>query len=162
MLLYDMLSCFVSSLLFTFSVNTTYEWRLANGNTEYEGRLELRIGNNEWATFDGVAVGSGFAPVVICRMFGYGLALSASSGLYGTGTGPFYAISLGCKEDHEKSQSLTECGRLPAGDSIFAYEVVKGIYAEDYGVRCLPGMWTTIIGLGMTFYLHHQRYFEIT
>ena len=116
-----------------FTVNTTYEWRLVGGNTEFEGRLEIRFGNRTWAPMEGYSFGYREA-IVACRMFGFSHPLSPVIGKFGSRTSePFYQAFFHCTGEE---QHLLDCRfEFNIADSISDWEPL----VNYVGLVCLPG-----------------------
>lgn len=101
--------------------------RLANGNVEYEGRVEVYL-NGEWGTvcndLFGLTDGN-----VVCNQLGYLGANSVvqSGGVFGPGGGPIHLDDVQCVGSESR---LVDCPRRASGHNCHHY--------KDVGVRCNP------------------------
>lgn len=84
-----------------------FEIRLANGNTPYEGRIEVRH-HGIWGTVCDDDF-SNAAATVICRSLGFGgRALAKKDGYFGPGEGPIWLDEVSSSRLKNNS-SLTIC-----------------------------------------------------
>ena len=136
-------------LCFFLVANTTClegDLRLVNGQSQFEGRVEICL-NNVWGTVCDDSWYSSDARVV-CRQLGYGtesilhnlymiyfivhifhvnsVAISFSNAYFGQGTGPIHIDNVGCSGSESV---LVQCNHLTIDNCV---------HAEDAGVRCSP------------------------
>ncbi|XP_022107542.1 deleted in malignant brain tumors 1 protein-like [Acanthaster planci] len=98
--------------------------RLADGTTQYEGRVELFY-NGEWGTICDDGWGIEDARVV-CRQLGFGPAITVGSG-YGQGQGAILQSDVGCRG---METSILDC------DLQKWYPSTHCHHREDAGVQC--------------------------
>ena len=100
--------------------------RLVNGMNEYEGRVELCIGET-WGTVCDDFWGTPDAEVV-CRQLGYNStgAMAFNFAFFGQGTGPIFIDDVSCVGTETR---LVSCRSTPVGTH-------NCIHLEDAGVRC--------------------------
>jgi len=105
---------------------TTGQLRLAGGNIQSEGRVEICI-SNLWGTICDDFWGSADA-IVVCRQLGYLTqgAVAFSNAHFGAGVGPIYLDNVHCSGSES---NLTDCSRS------FTVSCNSG-HREDAGVRC--------------------------
>lgn len=108
--------------------NVPFEIRLANGNTAYEGRIEVRH-HGVWGTVCDDDF-SNAAATVICRSLGFnGRALAKKDGYFGPGEGPIWLDEVFC---YGNETQLNRCEHNHWGEHNCNHE-------EDAGVICTPG-----------------------
>ena len=102
-----------------------------DGNTAYEGRLEIRRNGGKWGTIYGFHWISKLSSLA-CRSLGFSSALSASAfAKYGSSTGPVHLVVHGyCPEN---ATSIMDCNNLPWDD----HQRVDD-HRADVGLVCLP------------------------
>ncbi|XP_072030422.1 uncharacterized protein [Amphiura filiformis] len=112
--------------------NDTYYWRLVDGNTEYEGRLEVRRNDTDWGVIDSNSLTSEDVKVA-CAMFGYsyGLSFDKSGITFGNGDYPVKLFAIDCDGTEE---SLLHCQNNGFGNAPSSRFV-----ANSLGLHCLPG-----------------------
>ncbi|XP_071839533.1 scavenger receptor cysteine-rich domain-containing protein DMBT1-like isoform X3 [Apostichopus japonicus] len=105
------------------------DFRLVNGNSPNEGRVEILV-ENEWGTICDDLWDMNDADVV-CRELGYiGASEVHLSGFYGEGVGPIWLDNVECEGDEN---FLSDCDKLPIGTHNCDHN-------EDVGVVCEPGL----------------------
>ncbi|XP_072038536.1 neurotrypsin-like [Amphiura filiformis] len=111
--------------------NHTYEYRVVNGDTSYEGRLEIRRNGGIWGTVGGQYWTSKQASVA-CRSLGFSSSTFPpdKTKRYGTGSGPVHVKILRCLGNE---LSLLECEHTLWDDP----ERIDD-HTFDMGVKCLP------------------------
>ncbi|XP_043802485.1 uncharacterized protein LOC122720083 isoform X3 [Apis laboriosa] len=108
--------------------NAPFEIRLSNGNTPYEGRVEVRH-HGVWGTVCDDDF-SNAAATVICRSLGFGgRALAKKDGYFGPGKGPIWLDEVFC---YGNETQLNRCEHNHWGEHNCNHE-------EDAGVICTPG-----------------------
>ncbi|PNW74258.1 hypothetical protein CHLRE_13g591550v5 [Chlamydomonas reinhardtii] len=106
------------------------QYRLVNGKTPNEGRLEVSLDGKKWGTVCDDGFGRTSAAVV-CRALGlpYAAAVALRKAPYGRGTGSYLLDDVACRGDES---SLLQCPfRKPFGTSDCALD-----HIEDVGVVC--------------------------
>ena len=113
--------------------NFTYEYRLVDGNSPYEGRLEIRRNGGQWGTIFGTNWSSRHASVA-CRSLGFSssvLSPDITTQAFGAGTGPVHLIVGNCVGSEA---SIFDCdGTTEWGNPSFA------THDSDVGLYCMPG-----------------------
>ena len=114
-------------LLIIIVCTTNGSIRLVNGNTFYEGRVEVCI-NNQWGTVCDDAWDSVDARVV-CKQLGYPSsgAIAFSNAYFGSGYGPIWLDDVNC---NGSESSLVNCTNYGIG-------IHNCGHYEDAGVRCI-------------------------
>eukprot|EP00198_Chlamydomonas_reinhardtii_P003615 XP_001692951.1 predicted protein [Chlamydomonas reinhardtii] len=114
------------------SADIPTEYRLVNGKTPNEGRLEVSLDGKKWGTVCDDGFGRTSAAVV-CRALGlpYAAAVALRKAPYGRGTGSYLLDDVACRGDES---SLLQCPfRKPFGTSDCALD-----HIEDVGVLEQP------------------------
>ncbi|XP_063960869.1 deleted in malignant brain tumors 1 protein-like isoform X4 [Lytechinus pictus] len=109
--------------------------RLANGNNEAEGRVEINV-NGEWGTIcdDGWDLDNAN---VICRMLDFQGALSApGSAEFGQGSGPIQLDDVSCSGDE---QTILDCSHRPIGEHNCGHGEDAGVVCDQQDVRLVNG-----------------------
>ena len=101
-----------------------------DGNTPYEGRLEIRRNGGKWGTIYGFHWKLSLSSLA-CRLLGFSSALSASAfAKYGASTGPVHLAVGKCPEN---TTSIMDCNNLPWDDHPHVHD-----HSADVGLMCLP------------------------
>ena len=102
--------------------------RLVEGNTYYEGRVEVNyLYNDEWGTVCDNGWDNNDAAVV-CRQLGFGSSGTAyGSATFGQGSGPILLENVAC---YSSEPTLSSCSHFGVGNTRYCS------HAEDAGVRC--------------------------
>ena len=109
-----------------------------DGNTPYEGRLEIRRNGGEWGTIFGSRWKLSLSSLA-CRSLGFATALSASAfAKYGSSTGPVHLVVFG--DCPENATSIMDCNNLPWDDHQRVHD-----HHADVGLVCLPGKCLTLV-----------------
>ena len=119
--------------IFYLSGNFTFEYRLMNGNSPYEGRLEIRPNGGQWGTVYGVNWSSRHASVA-CRSLGFSssvLSPDTTTQAFGAGTGP---VLSGVNVCDGSEASIFDC----RGTSEWNNPLYSS-HCCDVGLYCLPG-----------------------
>ena len=107
---------------------TAIEFRLVNGDTEYEGRVEVYY-NGEWGTVCDDRWDLNDAQVV-CRQLGFGLALAARTmSYYGQGSGEIWLDNVNCIGTELTIENCSHNG----------WGIENCAHREDAGVKCARG-----------------------
>ena len=118
-------------------MNAAVHFRLVDGSSPHEGRVEL-FTNGQWGTVCDDSWGLSDANVV-CRQLGFEMAVSAvSSAGFGEGSGPIHLDDMSCDGSEA---SLLECahggvGSHNCGHSEDAGVVCKGAVREKKFLSC--------------------------
>ena len=110
-------------IIIAFTVNVTV--RLIDGDTEYEGRVEVYY-NGEWGTVcdDGWDLND---TEVVCRQLGYGPAIAARrSAVYGQGSGTIWLDDLNCVGTES---NIGHCSHI-------GWRSHDCNHLEDAGIKC--------------------------
>ena len=95
-----------------------------NGNTQYEGRVEVYRYPDGWGTVCNDLFEEGSAQVT-CRMLGFSGGEPVYAG-FGEGTGRIFMDNVACTGSE---QDLWECARNEWGQH-------NCVHSEDAGIRC--------------------------
>ena len=120
--------------LFILTGNFTYEYRLVNGQSEYEGRFEIRRNGGPWGTVCGNNWNTRYASVA-CRSLGFSssaLSPDRTTKAFGDGTGPVHLLLVFCRGNESSIIDCEHDGWDP--DSEFV-----STHCRDAGLYCLPG-----------------------
>ncbi|XP_022087751.1 deleted in malignant brain tumors 1 protein-like [Acanthaster planci] len=110
--------------------DTTVDVRLEGGETDFEGRLEIRFNGGEWGTVCDDSWGLEEAQVA-CRMLGFPGAVAARSGAcYGQGSGDIFLDDVDCDGSEESLLDCTFTDRFNHNCQ----------HSEDAGVVCQPAV----------------------
>ena len=130
----------LNQIWFSFTIGNashTYEYRLMNGSTPNEGRLELRRDGGVWGTVKG-CLWTGREAQIACLALGFRGHLSPHrcSEKFGSGSGPIHIDLYQCYES-----TLAECLDAHASewDEETTEETAINDHTCDIGVICLPG-----------------------
>ena len=122
--------------MLTFAANSENPLRLADGNWEGEGRVEI-FHNGRWGTVCDYLWDINDAQVV-CRELGFLHAVSApTNALYGEGSGPIWLNNVQCKGNE---RSITECKHRGWGNKYCGHR-------DDASVICSGKLSMTIVQL---------------
>ena len=127
----------LKSILYLPSItgNYSYDYRLVNGKTQYEGRLEIRRNGGPWGTISAANPWSSKQASVACRSLGFSsstLSPDATNEIFGPGTGPVHLVIDICY-GHE--QSILDCSRSDWD----AVPLIHTTHCCDVGLFCMPG-----------------------
>ncbi|XP_041472113.1 deleted in malignant brain tumors 1 protein-like isoform X3 [Lytechinus variegatus] len=113
----------------------TQQVRLVNGNHDAEGRVEINV-NGEWGTICDDLWSLQDANV-ICRMLGFGEALSApGSAQFGQGSGPIQLDDVICSGNEE---TILDCSHRGIGQHNCGHSEDAGVVCTQQGVRLVNG-----------------------
>ena len=107
-----------------------------NGNSPYEGRLEIRRNGGQWGTVYGTYWSSKHASVA-CRSLGFSssvLSPDITTEAFGAGTGPVLYSSVFC---NGSEATIFDCPGENKWDS--SPDTSARAHCCDVGLYCLPG-----------------------
>ncbi|XP_072039387.1 lysyl oxidase homolog 2-like [Amphiura filiformis] len=119
------------------SGNHTYEFRLVDGHTLYEGRFEVRRNNGSWGIINGCKWNSRYSQVA-CRTLGFSSSvLSADkTSAFGSGSG---LAHLGIVHCQGNEYSVLDCDHIHWDDSS-----LDGRRCP-IGLHCMPGNQSLVL-----------------
>ena len=133
-------------LFMVFFNNTgkyTYDFRLANGHTQYEGRLEVRRNQGPWGTFHGCSWTTLQASLACSALdFSSSVVLPPTFGAERFGTPPtdmpvHLLISTCVASDQVEVTTLFDCNHRVWDDSAAVND-----HSCDVEIACMPGKKT--------------------
>ena len=115
-----------------YTANFTYEYRLVNGSTPYNGRLEIRRDDGPWGTVRSCTWYS-IQTAVACSQLGFSRSALPPSIIYGASlaTGPAHITITQCERD---VKSLIECQHTVWDDPKYIND-----HGCDVEISCMPG-----------------------
>ena len=119
--------------MYVYNLNfAASKFRLVNGSTQYEGRVEVYY-NGEWGTVcdDGWDLND---TQVVCRQLGFGPAIAARDrAFYGQGSGQIWLSNLNCTGTEMNIEDCLHNG----------WGIEDCSHGEDAGVKCASGNFNT-------------------
>ena len=119
--------------MFCLPIAVSYEYRLVNGTTKYEGRFEVRRDGGPWGTING-KIWTPRHTAIACRTLGYASSTTApiATSDFGIGTGPVHTTIRSC---YGYEWELMDCEHASWDDG----EAVTRNHCCDVGIVCIPG-----------------------